>query len=568
LYGTLKIKKIVDGAIPATDWVYTSDIPGNPTFTLPAAGGDTTFLDLGPGTYTVTEQNKDIPGTNPVRQYTASNTCGTGLVASITLGTCASDSCTFTNTCRASITIQKIFTGDPVLDLPANDWSFTSDIPGHASFTLPKAGGSVTFTDIPVGTYHVTEGTQESPRCPDLHQNYAVSNSCQATPNDTLTATIPVTTCADDTCIFRNRAPNCQPNICQWCSKSAVLSQVWQNPGGGDNTKSCLVPDILVDVRMPHGGANNVVDASEIGTGVPATWSIQAAVDYANAHRNDPDPNPFKINEIFIGVTASDPVAGDPTTCGLTCSRPPSGDNPFGTENVVVNNLSTVRMNIFGCSVSMKAANVNLPVFTVTQGVGKVTILDLHVKSDAIVAGVQGYLVTAGNAGRVTLKNARAIGFDIGYEVRDNDVEITGSPEISHNRIGIWINGGTAVTLRTNNMIVDNSQYGIRVDGSTNELNGQDVGVAGHPNVLGGILVNGSTNNIHDCDVYGNTGDGINVTGNTNMIKQNDVGEKLMGNTGDGIHVNGYGNTLDGNDVYANGGDGIDVSGGTALQVM
>jgi hypothetical protein len=234
-----------------------------------------------------------------------------------------------------------------------------------------------------------------------------------------------------------------EPNICQWCTKSAVLSQVWQNPGGGDSTKKCIVPDILVDVRLPHGGANDVVDPSEIGTSVPATWSIQVAVNYVIAHYNDV-PFPFaNKNELFIGVTAADPVTlpPDSTFCGDRCARPPSGDNPFGTENVVVQNTTSARLNIFGCSVSMKAANTSLPVFTVIESKGKVTILDLHVKSDAIVAGVQGYLVKAcvsncpSSPARITLKNARAIGFGIGYEVRGGNVEITGSPEISHNQL-------------------------------------------------------------------------------------------------------------------------------------
>lgn len=335
-------------------------------------------------------------------------------------------------------------------------------------------------------------------------------------------------------------------NECKWCNKGAVISQVVQNMGGN----CAATPDIVVDVRL----ASTTIDITKLGTNEPATGSLQAAVDYINAH-GDLNGDGF----LFIAVTAKDCTStiGNCTATNGFPARPLGGS---GSENVVVTNTRSLRLNIFACSVTLTAKDPSKPVITIKNSVGKVTVLDIHVQGSTVA----GYLIQ-NNADLVVVKNARAKGNDIGYWVKDDKVEISGSPDISGNRIGVLLDNATSVTLRTNNMIQDNSLYGIQVNGSGNELNGNDCGDKGHPNGVG-IIVTGSSNNIHDNDVYGNTGDGLNVTGNTNTIKQNGIGEKDKGNGGDGVHVNGYGNTIDGNDVFANRGDGIDVSGGTAAK--
>ncbi|MES2848977.1 MAG: T9SS type A sorting domain-containing protein [Bacteroidota bacterium] len=454
------------------------------------------------------------------------------------------------------ITITKRFFGSPG-QIPATAWEYTSTIPGHLNFTLPAGGGSVTFTGVPNGNYTVTEIEKESAECPDQHLKFRVSNTCQATATDTLVATISVTGCLPVSCTFNNLAPTCQPdNDCQWCTKSAVQSQVWQNPGGMDPARKCLVPDILVDIRLPHTADNNVVTASEIGTNVPATWSIQAAVDYANAHKNDAA---FTTDEIFIGVTATDAVAIDPTlptSCGKSCGRPLAGDSPLGIENVVVTNTSTVRMNIFGCSVSLKGADCNLPVITVKDGVGKVTILDLHVWNSK----VQGYLVK-NNASLVVVKNSSAYYNDLGYDVQDDNVQVSGAQHMRFNRIGALIQGSNNPdVLRTNSDITNNTEAGIKITGNNNETNGNEVGTSGKPNAVG-IIVTGNNNNLHDDKVTFNTGNGIYVTGANNTLHQEDA----HSNGQNGIsadQANGAsGNKLDGNKAQKNTKQGIRACG-------
>src|SRR6185436_15709256 len=157
-----------------------------------------------------------------------------------------------------SITITKVVLGTP----PSAPWQFSSNIPGHANFTLPAGGGSVTFTGLGDGVYTVSETNQ---LVPNTNLFYIANNTCgQGT-----TGTFTMVNCQALTCTFTNE----DPGYCQWCSKGAVMSQVRQNMGN-----SCAKPDIIVDVRL----GSTTVDPSKVGTDQPATGSLQAAIDYMN----------------------------------------------------------------------------------------------------------------------------------------------------------------------------------------------------------------------------------------------------------------------------------------------
>lgn len=340
-----------------------------------------------------------------------------------------------------------------------------------------------------------------------------------------------------------NPLPSCgseEEYSCHWCNKGAVLSQVWQNMNGD----TCAIPDILVDVRLPH----TPVDASKIHTGEPATGSIQAAVDYVNAH-GDPTPGD---GQIFIGVIATD-CGSNPEgfQCETTESRGLGGDTPFGIENVTITNENPQRLNIFGCSVTLHADDTSQPVMRIVNSVGKVTVLDIHVK----YSEVEGYLIQ-NNDDLVVVKNSRSMYHDIGYRVQDDDVQITGSQASSHNRIGMLIEGDYNI-LRTNNDIMDNSEAGIKITGHHNESNGNDVGKSGHPNPVG-ILVTGHYNELHGDNVTYNTCNGLEISGNYNEIADEDA----QHNGCNGMVISGNYNILEGNkQVKFNGHDGIFISG-------
>jgi hypothetical protein len=530
--GTIKIIKVVSGAVPLTDWEFASDIPGHLSFTLPAAGGNVTFSSLAAGSYTVTETEKPGYAVTPNNPKT------------LTLPACQDIEYTFTNACTGSIKIIKVVSGA----VPATDWEFASDIPGHLSFTLPAAGGNVTFTGIPGPTADYT--VTETPKA-----GYAV------TPSASQTLTLPA--CGNIEFTFTNT----YGEGCKWCTKSAVLSQVEQNVGF-----CCAVPDILVDLRL----GITPVDPAKVALGEPATGSLQAAVDYINAN-GDINGDGY----LFIGVTAQDcgtGTVGGTGLCAGISGRGPYGD---GTENVTITNTHTERLNIFGCSVTLTAADPTKPVITITGSTGKVTVLDIHV-TGSLVAGYK----VQNNADLVVVKNSRAKDTTIGYDILPpgGKVEITGSPEISGNTTAGILVAGSNVTLRTNSDIINNG-IGIKITGDNNETNGNEVGTNGHPNVTG-ILVTGKGNSLAGDNVSYNTGDGIVIAGsgtslaNGNKIEDEDAGyngddgivvsgnyntvlknKQVKFNKGDGIEVSGNYNSLQENVTESNGGNGINVSG-------
>lgn len=506
--GKITIRKVLQGIVPSAPWQFTSDIPGHSSFSLPATGGEITFPEIAGGIYSVTEVLK--PG------YRVSNSCGQLNQAVIALPDCDSAACEFLNVCKGNITIKIGVSGTA----PATDWQFTSNIPGHASFTLPAAGGEVTFTGIPGGNYQVTQLPKPE---------YTASNNC----GSGNIANINLPQCDSAACHFTNR----KQNGCSWCRKSAILSQVWQNMCGD----TCATPDIIVDLRL----GTTAIDVSKLGTGEPATGSLQAAINYIIANGN--------VNGdcgLFIGVIATD-CDTVPSQCSATGSRPPASDNFYSSANITITNTRPERLNIFGCNVGLQAANSSLPVITIQNSVGKVTVLDINVKGSTVA----GYLVK-NNADLVVVKTASATNNKLGYDVQDDNVEISDAPLISNNDTGIVVKGGPNNILRGNNSIVSNTGAGIRISGSGNESVGNVVGASGKPNGTG-FIVSGNSNNIHDDFISYNAGDGIQISGRNNTIK----GEQVTYNGARGIRVSGKFNLFDANRmVKFNTGDGFYVS--------
>ncbi len=73
--------------------------------------------------------------------------------------------------------------------------------------------------------------------------------------------------------------------------------------------------------------------------------------------------------------------------------------------------------------------------------------MDIHVSG----SGVEGYLIK-NNDDLVVVKNARSMNNGVGYRILDDNVEITGSPEITGNSQGVVIDGDNVI-LRTNKVL-------------------------------------------------------------------------------------------------------------------
>jgi uncharacterized repeat protein (TIGR01451 family) len=143
----LTVVKTVVGPAPATDWAFNIS-EQSINFTLPAAGGNTSFSNLALGPATVTEST--APG------YITTVSCSNGAVGetsvTLTLGINDDITCTFTNTALGAIIVEKQTLPDGVAD--------TFIFSGALSGAL-NDNGQLTQSNVAPGVYAVTESNPE-----------------------------------------------------------------------------------------------------------------------------------------------------------------------------------------------------------------------------------------------------------------------------------------------------------------------------------------------------------------------------------------------------------------------
>jgi uncharacterized repeat protein (TIGR01451 family) len=137
----LTIVKSMVGPAPADDWSFTGPNGG---FTLPKAGGSTTFVDLAPGAYTISETA--VPG------YQTTVTCSSGATGTtsvgVTLGINDNVTCTFTNVALGKIVLEK----QTLPNGATGVFTFTGILTGTIG-----DGGQLTRDGVAPGAYAVTE---------------------------------------------------------------------------------------------------------------------------------------------------------------------------------------------------------------------------------------------------------------------------------------------------------------------------------------------------------------------------------------------------------------------------
>lgn len=181
---SLTIVKQVVGLVPNDDWGF--NITGPTTigeFTLPAAGGETTFNNLTAGEYTLTETS--VPG------YSQTVSCDNGDIGNsrlnLTLQPGQEVTCRGINTAndgQARLTLIK--QADQ-----AGDFEFTSNIPGLANFTLSNGQATDEVTILP-GSYTVAEVVTHSPSQDEAPWTL-LTVTCQDQTGTTYSANTPAT---------------------------------------------------------------------------------------------------------------------------------------------------------------------------------------------------------------------------------------------------------------------------------------------------------------------------------------------------------------------------------------
>jgi fimbrial isopeptide formation D2 family protein len=183
--GHLTIVKDLTGEVPGSNWAYTGSLGA---FTLPAAGGSTSSMEVEPGDYTITETTK--------AGYDVSVSCddGTnGTANSVTVNVSSNEdvTCTFFNVAQTgSITVIKSLDGET----PDAAWAYTGDL---GSFTLPASGGQQLFDDLAAGQYDIAETTKDG---------YAVSVSCDSGETGSASVSVDLDPGEDVVCTFLNVA--------------------------------------------------------------------------------------------------------------------------------------------------------------------------------------------------------------------------------------------------------------------------------------------------------------------------------------------------------------------------
>jgi CSLREA domain-containing protein len=173
--GSIKVIKTVVGGAPGADWSFSGTAPIG-TFTLAAAGGEQTFSDLTPGSFTVNETRQG--GWVPSVSCTPGGETG---VASVTLDLSAGEAaeCTFTNTqCQPGAFDNG---GDACVPAPAGSFVSTSSATQPtqcAPGSWQDQQGQTSCKEADPGFFVSEPGATEQTQCPQGTTSGAGATEC------------------------------------------------------------------------------------------------------------------------------------------------------------------------------------------------------------------------------------------------------------------------------------------------------------------------------------------------------------------------------------------------------
>ncbi len=567
--GTIVITKdtIPDGP---QDFTYTDDIGNGCTIgpldddadnTNPASQ---TCNNVTPGPYTVTEDDPtpgfdltDLDCTDPDSGTTTSTA---SRQASIDLDPGETVSCTFENTERGTIVIDK----DAVPDDP-QDFSFTGDSP-IGSFTLDDdADGtnpSSRSFQIPPATYDVTEGALAGWLPPNI--NCADPDSGTTTDVPNRTASIDLDPGETVSCTFTNVKDTDEdgiPNVVD-CTPTLADDHV-VDPGN-------VVPGSFTGSRHNtlQAAVNAAADNQLISMYANTTENVVIGATTGSGNKD------LRIEGCGHKVTAADP--SKPAIQAESSAGADDGNTGKGERDIHIGDLD-VRGSSSSSGYLIQTSKASSGTSTLLKAVRsesnsigiKIAGHGNHVRgSNGVKLNSGDGIQVIGNSNLIEENRVDENGGD-GIDVTGNSNTIKKS-KLETNNAGDGIKvAGNSNSLPEND-VFDSGSDGIDVTGNLNALTKNDVGDAGKGNGGDGIKITGDGNllgtAVAENSIFANTGSGLVVNGNMNALVKNVAGDHNKGNGGDGFRVSGYGNTLTENKAWANGGDGVEVSGGTSAK--
>ena len=356
--GTIKIIKATDPA-GETGFSFTDTIPGSGSFSLDDGDGGITFPDVPVGTFTVTETDRDgWDLTDLTCIDPSSDSSESGSTATIVLAAGETVTCTFTNTKEVplpgTIVIQK-----QTNQSDDTDFAFTSTVPGAGSFTLQE-GGTKTFSDVPAGTYTVTELATDG---------WDLTNIV-CTDNDSLpnvaTGSVPIIVAAGETvtCTFTNSKQGATTG-------KIIIKKTTAPETGTDFAFTDNIPGSSNSFSLDHDGSKEFSDIA------PGTYSVtETAKDgwtLTSILCDDEDGG-----SSGSGATATIELdAGDVITCVFSSEEIPS-TNPaveltttVGTDSTTCATTSTIEVvagtMVYYCYSAKNTGDVTLTVHSLVD---------------------------------------------------------------------------------------------------------------------------------------------------------------------------------------------------------
>lgn len=474
---SIKIVKNTVGGDGTFSYIVTGPLPGSPNISTTNGTGTTGFVEVSAGNYTITEgavAGWDMTGA----------TCDVGTPASISLANGQSVTCTFTNTKRGHLIVQKT-------TLPAGDTtSFSITASGNGTITGGGAGSITDATDkdyeVTPGTYSVSEtvptgwdktgdtcqsvvvGAGETKTCTITNTKRgtivivknAINNSAQDfTFNNNFANGNPTTFALDDdsnATLPNTRSFEVLPGtyavsedaVTGWQQESATCSD--EIPVGaiavapGETVTCTFVNEELAKIVLVKNtvGGNGTFDFTMTGAGLPTTAQLVTTANTATQTFSDLDQD----NTYSIAETVPEGWDLTSSSCTGTGNTPASiTPNPGETVTCTFTNTKKPKLTVTKVVINDNGGTkevVDFPLFvdqtSVVSGATNIFTIGAHTVTETNQTGYAG--VISGDCaanGSVTL----AAGDDKHCTITNND----NAPSLTLVKQVVNDNGGTAL---------------------------------------------------------------------------------------------------------------------------